>query len=100
MGAGCPRRGSPSLTQPLRPPQAQNWGRRDRRLSGTSRSQLLLPGVCLSPPLLNSSTSLSYRRSCLHHLTNPNSDSIAVSHHLFFLLYNKLTYGKVYHKQI
>ena len=78
----------PSLTQPLRPPQPQH---REGAEGGSSEAVM---GVCLGAPPLSQLQTLPLR-----HLTNPNSDSIAVSHHLKKLC-NQLLYSKVYHKQI
>lgn len=53
VGAGCPQRGSPSLTQPLHPPHPQNPDQRQRRQPpwGLLKWGVLLPALLpLSPP--------------------------------------------------
>lgn len=95
MGAGCPRRGSPfpdSASPPTPTPepgvegQAPLWAP-----PGLSGSEAVM-GECLwAPPRSLRQTLL------LCHLTNPNSDSIAVSHHLKNVR-NKFRHGTVYHK--
>ena len=59
MGAGCPRRGSPSLTQPLRPPRPRAGGGGPGAPRGTSRSQRAVSGVCLPQALSTGPTSVS-----------------------------------------
>lgn len=87
VGAGCPQRGSPSLTQPLRPPHPQDpdqrqwrqppWGLLKWGVLLLSLPPPLSPPFFLSPQLIPvlvaGPTSVSHLQTCLSHLTNPRS---------------------------
>lgn len=84
MGAGCARRGSPqtrpSCPDSASPPTPTDLGAWSRTLGQlqVSAAQAVTQGMSLGPV---PPPSLSYRRSGLYHLTNPNSDSTAVVSH-------------------